>query len=223
MKAEFFPYDGDLLVVNAARGSFGVAYDQWSDTPRGPRTRSDPDLMADLVAEPDNPHELPFRHVHVSLRCEAPLPVARQLGKHQVGFDWSEISRRYKVRDITFHMIEQWRQAPQDRRQGSGPDLPEPINLLLRQLQERNVARCMDDYQTALGLGATPEQARFLLPQSMNVLWVWTGSLLGWANLIKKRSHPDTQKETRDFVAEVARIMAERVPHAWKALTGGHP
>ncbi len=82
----------------------------------------------------------------------------------------------------------------------------------------RNITNCIRDYEEALALGAAAEQARFLLPQSMEVIWVWTGSLLGWAELFLKRSHADTQLETRQFVQGVAEIMREKHPVGWGAL-----
>jgi thymidylate synthase (FAD) len=216
--AKLFPYSGDLLVANAARGTYGQAYDSWSDVARTPRGRSDPELVSDLGEER---HELPFRHPHPSLTCVAPLPIARQLGKHQVGFEWSEISRRYKINGITFHRVNgRWRGVDPERRQGTGPDLPAPAQRMLDAIQERNIANCIKDYEDALKIGASPEQARFLLPQSMEVVWVWTGSLLGWSNLVVRRSHPDTQLETREFVAQVDRILAPQFPHSWPALLG---
>jgi thymidylate synthase (FAD) len=205
----------DLRVANAARQSFDVSHAEWSAEPRTPSSRSDPQLVDDLGADG---HLLPFRHPHATLACTAPLPIARQLGKHQVGLSWSETSRRYKTRAITCHRIEQWRAAPDEHRQGSGDDLPESINDLLMNMQERNVRNALDDFKHALQLGATPEQARFLLPQSMDVSWTWTGSLLAWAHLVRMRSSAGTQAETRDFARQVAEILYPLYPCAWAAL-----
>ncbi len=206
----------DLRVANAARQSFGKGYETWSDEPRGPRTRSDRELVMDLGEED---HELPFRHPPVTLSCTAPLPVARQLGKHQVGLSWSETSRRYKTKGLTFHAIDEWRRAPEDVRQGSGPVLGEDTQSMLRSIQRVAEANAVSAYQRALGLGATPEQARFLLPQSMDVSWTWTGSLLAWVNLVKKRSHPGAQMETREFAGMVTNIIQPLFPVSWAALT----
>ena len=79
IKADLFPYEGDLLAANAARGTHGIAYGEWSEEPRSARGRSDRQLLVDLATDE---HQLPFRHPHVSLRCSAPVPIARQLGKH---------------------------------------------------------------------------------------------------------------------------------------------
>lgn len=206
----------DLLVANAARRSFGAEFDAWSDEPRTKRGRSDGGLIADLARDG---HFLPFRHPQITLACTAPLPVARQLGKHQVGFSWSEVSRRYKTKGLSFHEIGAWRAAPAERRQGSGCTLTGDANNTLSAIQIDNIARCLADYEAALDLGASPEQARFLLPQAMDVIWTWTGSLLAWSDLCEQRSHSDTQAETREFVAEVSRIIAPLFPVSWVALS----
>lgn len=210
----------DLLVCNAARRSFDNQHTAWTDRPRGGRTRSDAQLVADLARDG---HLLPFRHPQITLACTAPLPIARQLGKHQVGFSWSEVSRRYKTKGIGFHHIETWRADVPDRRQGSGDALDDHTHITLAAIQWRNIQRCVAEYEQALEFGASPEQARFLLPQSMDVVWTWTGSLLGWASMVKGRSHPDVQAETREFAQAVAAVVAPLFPVSWAALSGWRP
>ena len=39
-------------------------------------------------------HWTPFAHCQLTFKIKAPIFVARQLGKHQVGLVWNEISRR---------------------------------------------------------------------------------------------------------------------------------
>lgn len=220
IKADLFPYEGDLLAANAARGTHGIVYSEWSEEPRSARGRSDRQLLVDLATDA---HHLPFRHPHVSLRCSAPVPIARQLGKHQVGFEWSEISRRLKASGLTFHRVgDGWRAALTHYSQGSGDLLPRAAQQALREIEEEVIGRGLRAYEKALALGAAPEQARFLLPQSMECLWVWTGSLLGWAELYRKRSRPDTQMETQEFVKQVADILNVRHPVGWPALLNSY-
>lgn len=203
------------MVVNAARRSYGKGYDTWSDVPRTARGRSDTELIVDLAGDG---HLLPFRHPHVTLSCDAPLPVARQLGKHQVGLEWSEISRRYKKDGIEFYRIgKRWRKHS-DVRQGTGELLPDHVQIVLANLEYEVINKCVSAYEMALDGGATPEQARFLLPQSMEVSWTWTGSLLAFWHLYKMRHKPDTQKETRDFVAQAEEIVWKLFPRSWEAL-----
>lgn len=218
MKVTYVDHMGsDLMIVNAARKSFGAGYETWSEEPRTPRGRSDRELMFDLAG---SGHYLPFRHPHITVECDAPIPVARQLGKHQVGLDWSEISRRYKTKGIEFYRIGRgWRADVKDRRQGSGELLPGNKQTTLMHLEDQAIQRSIDNYLQALNIGASPEQARFLLLQGMIVSWTWTGSLLAFYHLHKLRSHPDTQLETRQFALQCETIMQRLYPVAWEALT----
>lgn len=138
----------DLLVANAARKSFGAGFTNFrtrEDGPRVPSGRSDEELIDSLATDG---HWLPFRHPHLTVECDAPIPIARQLGKHQVGFEWSEISRRYKVNGITFyHFDGRWRADVDDRRQGSGDLLLGAFQDQLDAIQHRNVTNCIHDYE----------------------------------------------------------------------------
>lgn len=219
MKVDYITHMGDdLLVANAARKSFGADHTEFSYEPRSKNGRSDNGLITDLS---DDGHYLPFRHPHITLACEDALPIARQLGKHQVGLTWSEISRRYKTKGIQFTYLDgTWRYDIEDRRQGSGELMPRDLQAKLELIQARNINNALNDYQEALAIGAAPEQCRYLLPQSMNAEWTWTGSLLSYAHIYRQRNHPDAQKEVRDFAIEVGMIMKGLFPHAWAALTG---
>lgn len=218
MKIEYVTHLGDdLLVANAARKSFNTDYAEFSFTPRTSRGRSDDELIYSLA---EDGHWLPFRHPHITISCEEALPIARQLGKHQVGLEWSEISRRYKTKDIKFTQLDgQWRYDVKDRRQGSGSLMSEDLQQKMTIIQARNITNSLNDYQEALDLGASPEQARYLLPQSMNAEWTWTGSLLSYAHIYKQRTHKDSQKEVRDFANELASIIEPLYPVCWDALT----
>lgn len=219
MQVKYVDHMGsDLFVANAARKSFGAGYETWSEEPRTPRGRSDRELVISLARDG---HMLPFRHPKITLECDAPIPVARQLGKHQVGLDWSEISRRYKTQGIVVYQIgRRWRADVKDRRQGSGELLPDSKQNILARIEQAVFSLAIRSYEAALEHGASPEQARFLLPQGMEVSWTWTGSLLAFAHLWKLRTHPDTQLETREFAEQCGAIMAEHFPVSWEALTG---
>ena len=217
MQVQYVDHLGsDLLVANAARKSYGKGFEEFSYTPRSPNGRSDDELINDLARDG---HMLPFRHPHITISCSEALPIARQLGKHQSGLSWSEISRRYKTKGIKFTFLDgTWRYDIEDRHQGSGELMPRELQAKLELIQANNINNCLNDYQDALDLGAAPEQCRYLLPQSMNAEWTWTGSLLSFAHLYKQRNHPDAQTEVKNFAIEVGKIMEELYPISWKAL-----
>ena len=102
----------DDLVVDAARVSFNKQAGNYSDS------RND-SLINFLAREK---HYAPFSHPHATFRCTAPIFVARQLAKHQVGGTWNEVSRRYVKDTPTYWEPEFLRAAGPDIKQGSLPD-----------------------------------------------------------------------------------------------------
>lgn len=84
MNVEYMTHSGDdLLIVNAARVSFSKESDWEYKYPKDElfnyKKLSDRDrkLLNFLAREK---HLLPFRHPQITLRCKAPLFLARQLG-----------------------------------------------------------------------------------------------------------------------------------------------
>ena len=202
---------GDLLVVNAARCSFDKQHEELDED-------KDKKLINYLAR---HGHFLPFRHPSVTLRIHAPLFVLRQLGKHQVGFSWSEVSRRYITGEPEFYLPVKWRSKPAGNiKQGSGEILPEDLQVGMDYEQTALYTQSMRVYKAALAKGTAPEMARMLLPQSMYTTTVTTGTLLGWYNLYKLRMEEHTQLETQDYAEAIADILAECFPMSWRALCG---
>ena len=113
MKVEIIDIMGnDLSVVNAARVSYAKVKEQFDD--------SDDKLIKYLA---EHNHWSPFAHTFLSFRIEAPIFVARQLVKHQIGLVWNEESRRYINDTPKLHKIKQWREKPKNSKQGSGDQI----------------------------------------------------------------------------------------------------
>ena len=74
----------DVSVVNAARISFDKIKDEFDEQD---------ERLVNYLAEHN--HWSPFAHTSIQVRAKAPFALARQLGKHQVGLVWNEVSRRY--------------------------------------------------------------------------------------------------------------------------------
>ena len=113
----------DLTVVNAARVSFNKESDWQSIPEAGPvpnlLNESDEKLINYLAK---HNHWTPFAHTSLQFRIKAPIFVARQLGKHQVGLVWNEISRRYVDYEPEFYYPEYWRRRPDKKKQGSSEE-----------------------------------------------------------------------------------------------------
>lgn len=177
----------------------------------------------------EHEHLLPFRHPKVTLRCKVPLFVARQLGKHQVGLDWSEESRRYIDSEPEFWWPDKWRKRAADKKQGSSDEASECMHdekhgggnwaTIDEYVRDEVIGSVIGMYNAMIKERVAPEQARMILPQNMMVNFVWTGSLLAWFHLYRMRTDPTTQKETKDFAEMVGEHMKRLYPVSWDALT----
>ena len=165
-------------------------------------------------------HWVPFGHPHITLRMQAPVPIARQSFKHKIGLVESEESRRYIKTEPEFYFPEYFRSAAANVKQGS-KDEPHPRSDHwmdhYRDYCELGKAR----YLHAIEDGVCPEQARFFLPQGTEVNWVWTGSLYAFANFYNQRSDSHAQKEVQILAEQVNEIIAPLYPVSWAALTQG--
>ena len=194
----------DLTVVNAARVSFGKKKTKF--------TKGDERLINYLAS---HNHWTPFGHCTLQYHIKAPMFVARQLGKHQVGLVWNEISRRY-VDDIPdYYIPENWRGRAEDKKQGSDEE-----NIIQEQWAQysEHCEISLGIYQLMLEEGICPEQARMVLPQSTYTEWYWTGTLMAFARICNLRCTEDTQKETRELCNEIGLLARDKFPVSWKAL-----
>lgn len=197
----------DLSVVNAARVTMGVERQELRE--------NDERLIRFLARER---HVTPFRHATVSFRCRAPIAIARQLGKHQVGFSWNEMSRRYKDGAVENFTPATIFQRPSDLHKGRAEAFEGGLADSLNDVFEAAYKQAVETYDFLLESGVAPEQARFVLPQGMITEWVWTGSLYGWFELYRQRSSDHAQHEVRLFADEIDKTMSELFPIAWTAL-----
>lgn len=197
----------DLTVCNAARVSFGKKKEVFDE--------KDARLIRYLA---EHKHVLPFRHPHVSFHFKAPIFVARQLVKHQVGMSWSEISRRYVTTEPELYWPTTWRAAAADKKQGS---LDTPASYNSSVFAQAVARQLVDEYNNMLAGGVAPEQARMILPLNLYTEWVWTGSLLSWAHLWHLRVEHSAQQETQDCVRLIGPKMAELFPVSWGVLVNG--
>ena len=200
----------DLTVVNAARVSFGKNKEVFE--------ASDEKLISFLAR---HNHWSPFAHCSVQFRIKAPVFVARQLVKHQVGLSWNEISRRYVDYEPEFYDPDIWRARAEDKKQGSD----EESNLEWIDRDTRTGRLHVEVYELAnknykrmLEAGVAPEQARMILPQSMMTEWYWSGTLYAFARVCNLRCAKDTQLESRIVADSIDKFCNEEFPISWKYL-----
>ena len=200
---------GDLGVVNAARVSFDKNVSELGG--------QDAKLIKYLA---EHNHWSPFGHAQVQVRCKAPLFVARQLGKHQVGLVWNEVSRRYVDSAPEFWIPEVVHQRPdKSLKQGCGAvhiDTSEIVHDLREATRDAYA-----NYTWLLEAGVAPEEARMVLPQNTMTEWIWTGSVAAFARIIKLREDGHTQKSgTQEFAHKLRSAVFDTAPLSFAALLG---
>ena len=202
MKVRLIDHMGsDLSVVNAARVSFAKEHKEFDNV-------ADTKLINYLAK---HNHWSPFGHGSMQFAISAPVFVARQLVKHQVGLVWNEVSRRYVDNEPEFYTPTEWRKSAENKKQGSSDETVEysvlPAYTFAKQC-----------YENMLKMDIAPEMARMVLPQSMMTEWYWSGTLYAFARVCNLRCKPDAQKETRDVGWGIDKHARELFPASWKAL-----
>jgi len=194
----------DLSVVNAARVSFAKEHKEFS-------TDQDERLIRFLA---QHNHWSPFGHASLQFHIKAPIFVARQLVKHQVGLVWNEVSRRYVDDEPEFYIPKEWRLKAEDKKQGSSDETVE-YNIASTMLY------CKETYENLLNNNIAPEMARMVLPQNMMTEWYWSGTLFAFARVCNLRCKSDTQAETQIIANQISEETQKLFPISWKYLIEG--
>ena len=206
MKVDLIDHMGsDLTVVNAAR----VSFDKTSST----LDSKDVKLIEYLAR---HNHWSPFSHVFVQFRVKAPIFIARQLAKHQVGLSWNEVSRRYVSNEPEFYTPISWRQKPEDSKQGSGGEATSQYfpSMYLEDI----VTLAQTNYNKMIMQGIAPEMARMVLPQNMYTEWYWSGSLYAFARVCQLRLDSTSQIEVQEVARQISGYCSTKFPYSWNAL-----
>lgn len=201
----------DLDPVNSAKVSFAKESEEFGD--REAR------LLAFLQREE---HSSVFRHSALTFEIHAPLFVARQWWKYAVASThledqngWNESSRRYVTETPEFYIPgnNEWRSAPDNRKQGSGDPVEIDVGDNFTWLLESYIAKGENLYNDAMNAGICAEQARLFLPAyGMYVRWRWTASLGAVTHFLHQRLEHDAQKEIQDYAKAVFDITHEHFP-----------
>lgn len=245
--AEYITHSGDdLLVVDAARASFnktskydpndelstrdqnlisflgtGFRTKEWEELLWKVEYCSDTNQIEDSLRELQlKPiHFAPFAHPHLTLRMTIPIFVARQAVKHQIGFTWSESSRRYIKTEPTYWLPNTLHIRPEDIKQGSGTTHTRSEYWLD---QMKTVGEHINSlYINMIEDGIAPEEARIILPLNHMTTVVWTGSLLAWSRLVNQRVDSHAQLAIQDLGRKIANVVRPYYRYSWAVLTNG--
>ena len=199
----------DLTVVNAARVSFSKIAEKFTD--------KDEKLINYLAK---HKHWTPFSQVQYQVRISAPIFVARQWFKHQIGITRNEVSRRYVDYKPDYYETRLWRKRPENKKQGSSDTsfFSETELDTVGFIYSDAIRHASDAYYAMIDKGVAPEQARAVLPQAMYTEWVETGSLAAAARIVGLRDQDDAQKEIRDLAIMLHNEIQFIAPVSWGAL-----
>lgn len=170
-----------------------------------------------------------FRHNVLSFEIYMPLMVARQIYKYAIASSfkedqhgWNESSRRYITEQPEFYIPEhnQWRTAPDNKKQGSGEPLPDSMGREFTELLMKHIDKSVEIYDAAIEQNIAVEQARVFLPAyGMYVRCYWTASLNALFHFLEERLAGNAQSEIRDYAEAIEGIIEDEFPiiyHAWK-------
>lgn len=192
MKVELLNVFGDdNMIADVARVSYGKSSDKYTD-------EQNKRLLKYLW---EHKHVSPFKHPQLQFRIICPIYVERQLLKHIIGVSVNSISGRYVDFSDTYTTIQEWRKQSKDSKQGSEGSIENQKEA--DRIELNIIDTCRQAYKDLLELGVSKEQARTVLPMSLNTEFIWTGSLLAFIHMCDLRLKKDAQKETRDVVKEM--------------------
>lgn len=170
-----------------------------------------------------------IRHNVMSFEIYMPLMVARQIYKYSIGssfredqYGWNESSRRYITEEPEFYIPEhnQWRTAPDNKKQGSGAPLPDEKGKQFTELLMKHIDKSVEIYDAAIDNGVAVEEARLFLPAyGMYVRCYWTGSLNALFHFLDERLEHDAQFEIQQYAQAIETIIEDEFPiiyNAWK-------
>lgn len=187
----------DRMVVNVARVSYGKEAENYTDL-------QNESLIKYLIK---HGHTSPFRHPKLQFRISCPIFVERQLLKHQIGVDVNSISGRYVDFSDTYTYISEWRKQSTSSKQGSAGPLSEDDQIFCSGIEKSVIETAKKAYKELIKIGVSKEQARTVLPLSLNTTFIMTASLQAFLNMCDLRLKPDAQQETREVVAEMLELV----------------
>lgn len=157
-----------------------------------------PKLLKYLI---EHKHWSPFEMVSACVEIETSRAIAAQILRHR-SFSFQEFSQRYAVVKPEFEMTKGRKQSS-SRKQSSTFDLGDTAVEWFDLAQQALARYCGDLYTKAIEAGIAREQARFLLPLSVQTRMYMQGSLRSWIHYLQLRCSEDTQLEHREVALAI--------------------
>lgn len=124
-------------------------------------------------------------------------------------------SRRYITQEPEFYIPDsaEWRSAPDNRKQGSGPPLDADKGVYWSEKLMNFLEEGENLYNDAMQAGIAAEQARLFLPAyGMYVNYRWSCSFQSLMLFLNQRLEEDSQKEIQDYAKAVYELVKDIFP-----------
>ena len=201
----------DAAICQAARVSYG----------KGTKSvQNDEGLIRYLMR---HWHSTPFEMCEIKLHVKLPVFVARQWIRHRTA-NVNEYSARYSILDREFYIPAPEALAAQSstNNQGRGAALdPEEAARVLDILRS-DAMRAYDHYEAMIATegqqGLARELARMNLPANIYTQWYWKTDLHNLLHFLRLRADAHAQYEIRVYAEAICKIVADWVPHTWRAF-----
>lgn len=186
----------DLMVVNAAKVSFGSRADSMGETEVG--------ILNFLMR---NRHGSPFEHNMFTFHVRCPIFVAREWFRHRIG-SFNEFSGRYKEMKPDFYIPN----ANDVRTQTGKPghyvmeQMDVDVATTVMEVIGNSARESWGNYQWMLEQGVAKELARDVLPVNIYTEFYWTVNARALMNFLSLRNHEHALREIRYF-AECVEIL----------------
>ena len=202
MQVELLSHWGsDLTICDCARVSYNKDSSNYTE-------EQNEKLIKYLI---EHKHTSVLRHPQLRFRITCSIYIERHLRKHEIGMEIglppepnssiNSISGRYVDFSDSYTTIDLWRKQSKSSKQGS-EGLVENQDFC-NDIESAVIDFCKSAYEKLINEGVSKEQARSVLPLSLNTTFIWTGSLLSFIHLFNLRLKPDAQQETREVVQQM--------------------
>lgn len=156
-----------------------------------------------------NQHWSVFEHVNFTVEIQTSRAIAAQILRHRSAV-FQEFSQRY-AEAVDFELYPARRQDAKNR-QNSIDDMSEGDKEWFEAIQTFHNDQAMIFYQEALRRGIAKEQARFLLPLSVQTTLYMTNNVRNWIHYIDLRTKNGTQLEHMEIAEEIKKIFIKEFP-----------
>ncbi len=166
-------------------------------------------------------HESVLEHEKITVRIVCDRGVTHELVRHRIA-TYSQESTRYCNYGKEIQVVQpSFFNKEEPIREVIGPDgvTALPINKLVVWAMAMQV--CEWTYTNLLALGATPQEARSVLPNSLKTEIVVTMNLREWRHFFRLRTSPAAHPQMREIACPLLEEFKRRVPVVFDDIPAG--